>query len=481
MHKEKTFKFSIVTAVYNVAEYIDTLIKSIVNQDIGFRENIELILVDDGSSDKSGSLIDKWAAKYPENIIAIHKKNSGVSSARNAGLKIAHGEILNFADGDDKFEKTAFRRVMDFFEHHGNETDVAAIPIIYFDLSHGNHLLNGKFSKGTRVVDLEAEPESIHIHANSSFIKREIALAQNFDEKMPFCEDSKFLIEAVLKRKKLGVICRTCYYYRRRYSSNNQSAVQSKATNKIWYLPIVEMYYAKLIEKCLKEEGKVPKFLQNIFACDIMWREEEKIPPVEILGAPEAEKYYKALKNVLEYVDGEVIVSRREFPWRSKFDILKLKYSASARIVKNGDLFSIVYDDGLKINLEELIKPNFEVSAFGAADLKCKAIVFSDESLASLDTIVEIFSNGKWVKLAENSQESKRYDLNIPYWKIFGKKKSISLRTGFTFGDFRYFTAEQNYSYKGAILRYFEKKLKDAARFTLGLYKKSVANIQALA
>ena len=76
------YKFSIVTAVYNVEDYVAETIESIIKQDIGF-ENIQLILVDDGSPDGSGAICDEYAKKYPDNITVVHKENGGVSSARN--------------------------------------------------------------------------------------------------------------------------------------------------------------------------------------------------------------------------------------------------------------------------------------------------------------------------------------------------------------------------------------------------------------
>lgn len=90
-------KISIIIPIYNVEEYIDRLIKSLINQTYS---NIEVILVDDGSPDKCGSIIDEYAKK-DNRIIAIHQDNGGVSSARNSGLRNANGEYIMFVDGDD--------------------------------------------------------------------------------------------------------------------------------------------------------------------------------------------------------------------------------------------------------------------------------------------------------------------------------------------------------------------------------------------
>ena len=109
------FKFSIVTAVYNVAPYLSEAIDSILSQDIGFLESVELILVNDGSTDASGAICDEYQHKYPENIVVIHKPNGGVASARNAGIAVARGRYVNFMDSDDKLTPDTLSSVYDFF------------------------------------------------------------------------------------------------------------------------------------------------------------------------------------------------------------------------------------------------------------------------------------------------------------------------------------------------------------------------------
>lgn len=88
---------SVIVPVYNVEKYLDKCIKSIVNQTY---ENIEIILVDDGSPDSSSEICDFWAKKDGR-IKVIHKTNGGLSSARNAGIELATGDFLVFIDSDD--------------------------------------------------------------------------------------------------------------------------------------------------------------------------------------------------------------------------------------------------------------------------------------------------------------------------------------------------------------------------------------------
>lgn len=107
-------KLSIIIPVYNAENYLDRCIESILAQRY---TDYELILVDDGSSDRSGERCDYYARNYP-NIKAIHIENSGVSVARNKGIKIAAGEYLTFVDSDDWIESQMYQDMMDIADEY---------------------------------------------------------------------------------------------------------------------------------------------------------------------------------------------------------------------------------------------------------------------------------------------------------------------------------------------------------------------------
>lgn len=92
---------SVIVTIYNIEEYIEECIDSIINQTY---KNLEIILIDDGSTDNSGKKCDEFAKK-DNRIKVIHKKNGGVSDARNVGIDIARGAYIQFIDGDDYIEK----------------------------------------------------------------------------------------------------------------------------------------------------------------------------------------------------------------------------------------------------------------------------------------------------------------------------------------------------------------------------------------
>ena len=101
-------RISVIIPVYNVAAYLPECMESILRQD---HEDLEIILIDDGSTDESGMICDRYAAR-DSRIRVIHQKNGGAAAAKNAGLRIATGEYLSFADSDDYLEPGAYSHML---------------------------------------------------------------------------------------------------------------------------------------------------------------------------------------------------------------------------------------------------------------------------------------------------------------------------------------------------------------------------------
>ncbi len=100
---------SVIVAVYNIEEYVERCIESIIKQTYS---ELQIILVDDGSTDGSGGICDEYGQK-DSRITVIHKVNGGLSDARNAGLKIASGEYIGYVDGDDWIESDMYETMID--------------------------------------------------------------------------------------------------------------------------------------------------------------------------------------------------------------------------------------------------------------------------------------------------------------------------------------------------------------------------------
>lgn len=118
---------TVITPVYNVASYLDRCIQSILSQSY---QEIELVLVDDGSTDASGAKCDEWASK-DKRVIVLHKENGGVSSARNEGLDKAKGEYITFVDPDDFIAPDTYAPNMEYLINHP-EVDILQYPYCHY-------------------------------------------------------------------------------------------------------------------------------------------------------------------------------------------------------------------------------------------------------------------------------------------------------------------------------------------------------------
>lgn len=107
-------KVSVIVPVYNVRKYLDKCLKSLVNQTL---KNIEIIIIDDGSTDGSTEIAQYYKKCFPDKIIYKKKKNGGLSSARNYGINLANGEYIGFVDSDDFVERDMFNKMYRIARH----------------------------------------------------------------------------------------------------------------------------------------------------------------------------------------------------------------------------------------------------------------------------------------------------------------------------------------------------------------------------
>lgn len=110
----ESLKISIIVPVYNVEEELESCLQSIVSQQY---KNIEIVLTDDGTCDRSACICDFFAEEY-DSVIVIHKQNGGVSSARNRGLDLASGELITFVDSDDTIDSDMYEVLMSFLDEN---------------------------------------------------------------------------------------------------------------------------------------------------------------------------------------------------------------------------------------------------------------------------------------------------------------------------------------------------------------------------
>lgn len=120
---------SVIIPVYNVSAYLPECIRSILDQD---HRELEVILIDDGSTDDSGGICDEWAS-MDSRIRVIHQKNGGAAAAKNAGLRVATGAFLSFVDSDDYLAPGAYSHMLGLLEQYDADVVQCAYRDVYRD------------------------------------------------------------------------------------------------------------------------------------------------------------------------------------------------------------------------------------------------------------------------------------------------------------------------------------------------------------
>ncbi len=210
MKKSNKILVSVIVPAYNVEDYIGKCLDSLANQTL---EQLEVIVVDDGSTDKTGSIADEYQKKYPAIFKVIHKKNEDVSIARNTGLEKATGEYIGFLDSDDWVNPDMYEKL--YKKACENDSDIVACDTlaIYPDKKV---LIESNINESSNVEDLMINAYAV---IWNKIYKKELIDGIKFKEKMRFCEDVQFLYMIYPKIKKISVIHENLHNYLQRVGS----------------------------------------------------------------------------------------------------------------------------------------------------------------------------------------------------------------------------------------------------------------------
>jgi len=222
-------KLSVIVPAYNTEKYIDRCVNSLINQTY---KDMEIILVDDESKDNCGSICDDYAQEY-DFIKVIHKKNGGLSSARNAGLGIATGEYIGFVDSDDFVHRDFYKILIEESERNHCEISMAHFH------KFSNEIPIDREIKDYKIKIYDSEKIIISDYAKMNHIfetsvclkvyKREIFENLRFNENIPYLEDVFIKPETMLKIKTFAVIDLPLYYY---FCDNSNSLVSNRKNKK---------------------------------------------------------------------------------------------------------------------------------------------------------------------------------------------------------------------------------------------------------
>lgn len=206
---------SVVVPVYNVEKYLDKCIDSLVSQTY---ENLEIILIDDGSKDKSAKICDKWKDN-DSRIKVIHKENGGLSEARNVGIDYAQGEYIAFIDSDDWVDKNFIKYLHEKLEKYN--ADIAASTIIktYKDYNEIQPINREKirFTSEEALDTLLSGRDFCAVAWNKLYKKNVIGNIRFPIGKIH--EDEFFSYKVIANANTLVLVTEAIYYYRQRSGS----------------------------------------------------------------------------------------------------------------------------------------------------------------------------------------------------------------------------------------------------------------------
>ena len=258
-------KVSVIVPVYNVEKYIDKCINSLVNQTL---KDIEIIIVNDGSPDNSEEIIKKYLKKY-QNIKYLKKKNGGMSSARNYGLKYASGEYIGFVDSDDYVSFDMYEKM--YNKAKNDDLDMVVCDINYVYPNHTMRVDCGIKDDKSSIQDLFINN---YPAVWNKIFKKSIFDDNNLEFKTGvWFEDVEFIYRILAYVKKFGVIHETFNQYVQRegsithtvslkiydYIDNMNGIIEFYKKRKIYenYKKVLEYVYvrylyATFINGCLK-------------------------------------------------------------------------------------------------------------------------------------------------------------------------------------------------------------------------------------
>ncbi|MBC1474090.1 glycosyltransferase family 2 protein [Listeria grandensis] len=306
-------KFAIIIPFYNAESRLETTVESVIKQSYGFTENIQILLVNDGSTDTSGSIADLLVRKYPQNIYQIHIKNGGPARARNIGLMHVRDDIdfVGFLDADDVYSLHMIREMAQFAQEHP-EINMIVPPFYYLD-DYGNrkkigaHKLNTRFEQGSRVINIQHDYEAIHFYIGGTFLRFDRLKQLAFDESLHFGEDQLLITKLLLDDEEYGVVADVGYFYYRDLNTK-RSLVSKSWQDKSRYQPFLEAVYLSYIQLSKAKFGTVIPYVQYLISYHAkLYFYKENIYFREVLTDVEQEAFVRALQSVLGEVEERYI------------------------------------------------------------------------------------------------------------------------------------------------------------------------------
>ncbi len=227
---------SIIVPVYNTSAYLRRCLDSLLNQTY---HNIEIIVINDGSTDSSAELCNRYAESHPGKIFLLHTENKGLSAARNLGLSIAKGDYVGFVDSDDWCEPEMFQRLYDITDKQHADMGSCAVLEDFGDTKIENNIYKCTYSNdcATMLQELLVNP-NVYGYAWNKLFRRSSIGTLRFDEKLMSCEDFDFCVNFALNIRKAVHSEAKLYHYRQHSAS--MTGIMAYSSRKLSVIDVYE-------------------------------------------------------------------------------------------------------------------------------------------------------------------------------------------------------------------------------------------------
>lgn len=214
-------KVSVIIAVYNTEKYIEKCLDSLLSQTY---PNIELVVVNDCSTDNSLKILKKYTKKYSNIILIDNKENRGLSYSRNIGLENASGEYIGYIDSDDYVDQDYYEKFMTKIIKEKSDMAIADMKIVYEDGSYPDHVTKGCDGEQTKLNFIK---NGLAASACNKVFKKEIISKYKFSEGK-INEDLAVILPTIVNSNKISYVENNYYYYVQRGGSIQNSGFSDK-------------------------------------------------------------------------------------------------------------------------------------------------------------------------------------------------------------------------------------------------------------
>ncbi|MFE5242560.1 MULTISPECIES: glycosyltransferase family 2 protein [unclassified Streptomyces] len=235
---------TVVVAVYNTMPYLTECLNSLVGQSIGL-DRLEVVAVDDGSTDGSSAELDRFAERYPGTVKVIHQANSGGPAApSNRALDVATGRFVYFIGSDDYLGEEALARMVDYADEHGSDVVVGKMVG-----TNGRYVHQKLYKKNDPDVSLYRSSLPFTL-ANTKLFRRELVEKHGlrFPEDLPVGSDQPFTIEACVRARKISVLSDYTFYYAVKRGDSSNITYRANHLSRLRCTTAIMKHTASLVD-----------------------------------------------------------------------------------------------------------------------------------------------------------------------------------------------------------------------------------------